>query len=194
MLDIRMDGQREIIIEFGELSKKIPRQMRRATQDSLWLLETAIKRKLTNDVLNVGTGRLRNSITNKMMPGEAISGYVGTNVEYARIHELGGTITAKNSQYLTIPFPGVKGKIRDYPWGFFLRSKAGNLIFAGPPGNQKKFMPSKEDRTWANFTPLFILKKSVTIPARPSMAPAMSENLNKIKMIFEKYIDEALKN
>lgn len=49
--------------------------------------------KLSGQVLNVKTGRLRRSINARIddQPGSVYS-YVGTNVVYARIHELGGDI------------------------------------------------------------------------------------------------------
>lgn len=51
-------------------------------------------RKLSGEVLQQRTGRLANSITAGPRTEEkgVISRTVGTNVEYARIHELGGTI------------------------------------------------------------------------------------------------------
>lgn len=49
----------------------------------------------TGQVLNVRTGRLRRSITQRITDsGREISGVVGTNVEYAKFHEFGQSIKA----------------------------------------------------------------------------------------------------
>jgi len=50
----------------------------------------------------VDSGRLRDSITHEVS-GNSVS--VGTNVVYAAIHQLGGTIRAKNAKGLAIPTP-----------------------------------------------------------------------------------------
>jgi len=49
------------------------------------------------------TARLRRSIRS-VADKEGVT--VGTNLKYARIHQFGGTITAKNAPFLAIPKPG----------------------------------------------------------------------------------------
>jgi phage virion morphogenesis protein len=49
------------------------------------------------------TGRLRRSIR-AVADNDGVT--VGTNLKYARIHQFGGTITAKNAPFLAIPRPG----------------------------------------------------------------------------------------
>lgn len=59
---------------------------------------SVVKNKLSDDVLHVRTGRLRRSITAQFEEGEtSIRARVGTNVKYARVHELGfrGTVQVK---------------------------------------------------------------------------------------------------
>lgn len=73
-------------------------------------------------------------------------------VKYARILEEGGTITPKRKKALTIPLPGVKGWARNYPGAFIIKSKTGNLLLVEKKGK-------------AGIRPLFVLKKSVEIPA-----------------------------
>jgi hypothetical protein len=81
-----------------------------------------------------------------------------TTSKYARIHELGGTVVPKKGQWLTIPLPAARtaagvsrGPARSFPNTFFKMSKAGNLILFQKDG--KKLIP------------LYVLKKSITIPA-----------------------------
>jgi phage gpG-like protein len=57
------------------------------------MVRRTMEDKLSGQVLNVRTGRLRRSITRKIeQPGGDIEAIVGTNVVYGRIHEYGGVI------------------------------------------------------------------------------------------------------
>lgn len=99
------------------------------------------------------TGKLRRSIRFKVHGSKNDSTIeIGSwGVIYARILERGGTIRPKRKQYLTIPLPGVQGVIRNYPGGFFKESRRGNLLYFIKEGG--------------GIRPLFVLKKSVDIPA-----------------------------
>jgi len=89
-------------------------------------------------------------------------GYVGMNsVVYADIQERGGTIHAKK-KFLTIPFPGIKGRAANFPDSFIIKSKKGNLIIAEKKGK-------------GGIRPLFLLKPSVTLPARRWFSTPIAE-------------------
>lgn len=63
-------------------------------------VQARVKDKLSDDVLRVKTGRLRRSITEKVTAsGDRVEGIVGTNVEYAPIHEYGfiGKVSVRES-------------------------------------------------------------------------------------------------
>lgn len=92
-------GDREVIADLrrfdgaarGEIVKGIGRI-------ALKLMTRVKAQKLSGQVLNVRTGRLRRSVTQRVESGAAqISGIVGTNVEYAPIHEYGfkGSVSVK---------------------------------------------------------------------------------------------------
>lgn len=92
-------GDREVVADLrrfdtaarGEIQKGIGRV-------TLKLLTRVKAQKLTGQALNVRTGRLRRSITQRIEAGaDEISGIVGTNVEYAAIHEYGfkGAVSVK---------------------------------------------------------------------------------------------------
>jgi phage gpG-like protein len=99
---------------------------------------------------------------------------------YANIHETGGIIRPKNKQYLTIPLPSAQtpagvgrftaGEVRDglagYDGSFIKRSKVGNLIIFGTQGDK--------------VIPLFLLKRSVTIPARRYMSITVEQTQDKV--------------
>jgi phage gpG-like protein len=94
----------------------------------------------------------------------------GVTVKYARIHEFGGTITPKKAQYLAIPMAAAKTGTgvsryespRQVPGLFVFKSKAGNLLLARREGKKGKLKL------------FFVLKKSVKIPARPYLGPAVN--------------------
>lgn len=66
-------------------------KVRSKVLDLAVMLRDAVKNNyLTGQVLHVRTGRLRRSITSSTENG-GFTGVVGTNVEYARIQEFGGT-------------------------------------------------------------------------------------------------------
>lgn len=99
---IRFDiiGDRETVDRLSRAHGQVQRNVE-ATIGRLTLrLLTRVKGdKLSGQVLKTRTGRLRRSI-NRRLEGAgttSIAGYVGTNVEYARRHELGfhGTETVR---------------------------------------------------------------------------------------------------
>lgn len=65
-----------------------------AVEEATTLVQARVmKEKLSGQVLKVRTGKLRRSITQKIdRDTGSISGIVGTNTRYARIHEFGGVI------------------------------------------------------------------------------------------------------
>lgn len=107
------------------------------------------------------TGLLARNIGMESSVGEvAYKIVIGTgvgrtqSVKYASIQDAGGTIKAKKKK-LTIPLGSTKGLIRNFPGGFFFKSKAGNLLYAQRVGKGKR----------ARIKPLFVLKDQVTLPA-----------------------------
>lgn len=92
-------GDREVVADLrrfdaaarGEIQKGIGRI-------TLKLLTRVKAQKLSGQALNVRTGRLRRSITQRIdASASEISGIVGTNVEYGAIHEYGfkGAVSVK---------------------------------------------------------------------------------------------------
>jgi hypothetical protein len=151
--------------------KAVPRAFKRVITG--WAAETVqvLKRSAT-DMKKSGpgrkTGQLARSVGMEISAAEeAYKVTVGTGVgrglasKYARIQDEGGTIHKKDKM-LTIPLPGVKGTIRNFPGGFFFKSKAGNVLYVMP---RWKKVRGGENSKSAGFTPLFVLKDQVTLPA-----------------------------
>jgi len=106
-----------------------------------------------------------------------VRGVVGTNLVYGPVHEFGATIRPKTKKWLTIPFPGGgavtalgigRGSAREFKNTFI----ANDIIFGQPTGKSDKIVP------------LFILKKQVTIKARPFIRPAIDRNAANVRRVF----------
>lgn len=154
--------------------------------------------------LGVITNRLRGSLS-EGKPGFImnverntfqITGTVGTNVEYATTHEPpdGRTETIIKSSrpggFLAVPTAFAKtpaGALKDIynrplrqiEGLFIARAKSGTLFAAIKSSATGRQRSSK-------FTPLFWLLKSVKIPARPFLAPALKDATPWIQERFQK--------
>lgn len=84
---------------------------------------------------------------------------IGTNLEYAAIHEYGGTIRAKTSKYLAIPIGDRIGSPRKYSDLRVKKTGKGNLLLVDGSGKAQ-----------------YVLKASVVISARPYLRPALDEH------------------
>jgi hypothetical protein len=122
------------------------------------------------------TGQLARAVGMKMDGAERTL-TIGTNVarqtdvKYAAIQDTGGPIKAKNKKYLTIPFPGVKGRAADYQGAgsFILKSKSGNLLIVAPTYRKTRVAGGgyrgSGYKATGGLKALFLLKKEVYIPA-----------------------------
>ena len=128
---------------------------------------------------HVNTGRLKNSI---QIDGSRLKDKnpmvrIGTNLVYARINEFGGRIGPRNAKALAVPI-GVEGRRASRQAGGSIR----HLDLAYIPRNGKAPLRARVNMD-GSIKPLFVLKKSVTIPARPYMRPSLE--LAKKKMVKE---------
>jgi len=128
----------------------------------------------------LNTGRLRASIKGRAEPNGASA---GTNVIYANLMNAGGTIRPTKAKFLAIPLTREAARAsgpRNFPRKLFvIRSKNGNLLLVEAPpltktGKKKKLKRNESEQKLADkynaggeMVPHYVLKKSVTIPARP---------------------------
>lgn len=123
-----------------------------------------LKRSVSGGILNTRSGHLKRNIGHELSAtsdryelslGTGVGGT--SSVKYASIHNRPKgsktNVKAKNAKFLTIPFPGVKGRARNFSDTFIIKSKAGNLVIAQKTGKH-------------GLKPLFLLKTSVDIPGR----------------------------
>jgi phage gpG-like protein len=90
--NVTVKGDAQSAQAIAQVQQRITSRLRDAIQRAALDLMSYVKaRKLTGQVLNVRTGRLRRSITQRVEvePGGKIVGLVVTNVSYGRVHELG---------------------------------------------------------------------------------------------------------
>lgn len=91
----------------------------------------------------------------------------------AAVHERGATIRPKRAKFLTVPLPGAlnangtpkKPRARDWANTFILQSKKGNLLIM-------------QKQAGGDLLPLYVLKKSVTIPRRLGFAETFEAGLD----------------
>jgi phage gpG-like protein len=86
------------------------------TRAALLVQRDSMQQKLSGQVLNVRTGRLRRSININVQGSEdKVTGTVGTNVEYAAVHEYGfeGTVTVR--EHLRRTVSGKQVVVRSHP-------------------------------------------------------------------------------
>lgn len=157
--------------KYYKRSKKL-RNMEKGIQYQLqgWTGRTVkrIIRNISGPILKTRSGHLRRSISGRTFGGKIVKAIIGSGifgrrpVKYARIQEKGGTIRPKKAKYLTVPFPGIKGRAANYPNTFVLKSKAGNLLIVQRQGK-------------SGFKPLFSLKSKVTIPASHFLSESIDQ-------------------
>jgi phage gpG-like protein len=155
---LRIAGEEQVIKALDDLGDRA-RDLRKPFADFGERMVRKIARRLSGDALDVRSGRLRGSLTHEETAdtAEISAGGGPGEVDYAAIHHYGGVIRPRKKKMLTIPFPGgpadqrVPFRARDFNDTFVAKG----IIFR---------RVSKDE-----IQPLFILKKAVTIPARPYM-------------------------
>jgi phage gpG-like protein len=185
---IRVVGGQELQIKLKQLSAEAREILRGELAATQLAYRSAVQRRMRGEVLHRRSGTLVSSVTIESIEdtGDNMVGAVGTNEEYARIHELGGTISAKNVRNLTIPLAAMLT-------GRGVARAAARQVIADPAAFgltgtffKKGVLFGKKGKD--EVTPLFALKPSVTMPARPTWGPALEE----VKPEFESRLTGAL--
>jgi phage gpG-like protein len=163
------------------------RRLELQTFRALTLLEAEVKQNLRKGAgLHVRSGKLLNSWTKDVRDdGGFIYGELKSEgVPYAAIHEYGGTIVPKNKQYLTIP-----SEFNRRPDGLPKLTTADLMGGLGKSFIRNGVIFLQEGKN--KITPMFYLKKSVDIPARPYLATAVASKQEQIFKEFGLLLDVA---
>lgn len=135
----RVVGTERTEKELRGLAAAVEARAKRVTERFCLDMSARVKaRKLTGQVLNVQTGRLRRSIHHEVRSdGTRVTGTVGTNVEYARVHEFGGIAErAEHNRLVAMAFgkplkapvwQTVRAHQARFPTRSFLRSTLGEM-------------------------------------------------------------------
>lgn len=157
-LILRIADEEKVVAALDELGGRA-HDLHRPLEDFGERMVRKIAKRLSGPALKERTGRLKGSLTHEETHDTLeVSAGGADEVDYAAIHHFGGTIRPKKKKFLTIPFPGgpadqrVPLRAADFNDTFI----AEGIIFQDRGENIRP-------------EPLFILKKSVTIPARPYM-------------------------
>ena len=172
-----------------QTASRIGEVMFRAFQQAGAMVEGKLKENVSGPILNVRSSRLINSIGSiARVTGDQVTAEIGSGarggerVPYAGIHETGGTIRPTGGRKnLTIPIGEAKTKGGDLRGGFTARK-----LFDGEiPGYDtgviiKNIVYGKQSGGKNKFTPLFVLVKSVTMPARKYLSRTLEETQGEI--------------
>ncbi len=134
------------------------------------------------------TGRLSTdwSHTITEYKNKSVKAVIGTKVKYARVHEFGATLRPTTSQALTVPFPGNVGQ---YP-------PAKGLMKTGQTFIKKDVIFLRQRGVGGRFKgiiPIYILKRSVNIPARPFVSYVLTTYGDQIVGLLGKHVSMAVK-
>ena len=157
MITTQIKGGKELATRFQHGADRAFAIVEDAVRVEALNLVRVVKLKLTDDVLHVQTGRLRRSITANFEGAGTgtFRALVGTNVQYARVHELGFNGTVK------VPAHTVKAHQRTQTMAF------GKLLKAPMTVTVRDHVVKESSR-------------EMNMPARPFLRPALEENKARI--------------
>jgi hypothetical protein len=169
-----------------------------ATKEAALEVENRIKLNISGKLLKVRSGALRNSIQSRVLVNnDGIVGIVGSGVRsgkrtaYADIHESGGTIRPKRAKFLTIPTSHAQT-----PAG--VTRFSARAVFEGRTQYDSAFIKRGVifgvNKAAKSITPLFILKREVTVRASGYLSKSLAQSTKKIMQILRTNVQRVLKN
>lgn len=160
MADSVVIGKDELIRKFRRMSEATQGRalVRVAQAGGFVVLNAAKDNVMAQDLIRTKTlsRSLHEEVAEESATRAAVD--VGTNLEYAAIHEFGGVIRAKKSKHLAIPVGNRTGSPTKYSDLKVKKTAGGTLVLVDGGGSLQ-----------------YVLKASVTIPARPYLRPALDE-------------------
>lgn len=88
---IKITGLKDVQRKLERVAKACPKEASRAINDSLMVAHKRVSYNLTNRILNVDTGTLRDRFQIKASTAQKLIGILGAKLDYAAIHEFGGS-------------------------------------------------------------------------------------------------------
>jgi HK97 gp10 family phage protein len=164
-------GKEELIAKFRQLSETMQGEaLVNVVKAGGMVVVNAAKENIKKQGL-IRTRNLSRSVHQEVAEStnERAAVDVGTDVEYAALHEFGGTVQAKTSKYLAIPVGNYRGSPRKHGDLKLRKTAGGNLVMIDEAGIVQ-----------------YVLKKSVEIQAKPYLRPAADEHHGEIEQAMEK--------
>jgi hypothetical protein len=175
-IGIFIQGGKAAQEKFRRQERTFARMKKKLMADMLFEVEAEAQQNIERQ-FSTRSGGLRR-FGRKIKAGGDI-GETGPQVPYGEIQEKGGTIKPKAKQWLTIPLDaaltpsGVKKKSAfEFADAFFLRTKGGSTLLVQRQGR--------------GIQPLFLLVRSVTLPPRPYLEPALETALPTLREMVER--------
>jgi len=108
MFNIKIDVDKNDLMQLQKFPAEFKKGLLKGVRDSMFFVEAAVKTRFGRPgELGVRTGNLRRSIQSGMKGmTDSIVGWIGSNVVYAKIHELGGVIRPRTKKYLRFQIEG----------------------------------------------------------------------------------------
>lgn len=176
---ITISGLPEAQARFRSLTGlAMSRAMVRAMTESMEKVTRRVDVNVSGAVLRVRTSRLRQSLQYPTVSLDGKAGRLGTNVEYAAIHEYGGKTS-----------PHRIAAIRSKTLAFVPTS------FIGPVRQTTRASINKKAYFKGDFGPVyprFVMHPGSVMPARPFMRPALQDSLADIRAAFTREFEAAL--
>ncbi len=183
---MKITGMNKLMKKIDHLPQAMKAGMSNAFRSATSLVENDAKERAPKG----RRGHLASSIGHffKVLKGMIVGSQIGTNLVYAPIQELGGTVPGEGGgdpsvSNLTIPLPGVEGYARDYH----------DTIVVQKKGSKRKIIAQVVGKN--EIKPLFVLipkSEGIEIPAQPYLEPALSSNRQRIKKIISAETKKAL--
>lgn len=137
-----------------------------------------IRREVNSTFPEGRTGALARSFTATFLGwnGDVVGAEAGSELIYAKVQNDGQTITAKTTKSLAVPIPGANIPIGKWPRHYpkdklvFIKIGGNAILWSKSGGGRTK----KGKEKWTTLTPLFVLKKSVTIRGKKYVDSAVN--------------------
>lgn len=173
-IQVRLVGSEKAIARLKAIVAASPQFLRESMSKSMNRVLRRATLNLTGRVLNVDTGRLRQSLQTSVSV-DGTEGRIGTNVEYARIHEFGGT----TRPHVIRPR---SGKALSFGTGFGALAQTAAL---GRGQNSARAARTARIRRPQDFVAVRSVQHPGSVmPARPYLGPALADSLPEIRDIY----------
>jgi len=178
-----------------DVAKETEKQLAAGVLNSAQVLaghiaETIITEQKAPHPANIRTGALSRSFLEGVkflgMSRGKVAAKTSSRLPYARIQDLGGIITPKTRQNLSVPLNSSAAKRWPRDWGrelFFVKSKRGNKLLVTRSGRGKR----------ARIDPQYVLKHQVYIEGKEYLARALLKARDALDQIIGRALIEGVK-